>query len=109
MNKTFLRIVLAGAILLAALTFTATGQVRAQEQPPDLQMLLNLDLFSSPTGASDSQAPGASGSMLDQIRALRQMGLLNSHQDAGPQPLPPPGPPPSEIPPWLFAPTGGGQ
>lgn len=72
------RSIAAGAILLAALTFTGIRPAGAQEQPPDLQMLLNLDLFSS-QGAADSEAPAPGGSMLDQIQALRQMGYLQAN------------------------------
>jgi len=101
--------------LLAALTFTGLRQVRAQEQPPNLQMLLNLDLFSSSgTGDSGYGNSGAGGSMLDQIQALRQMGYLQSNRG---EPFPPPsGSPPSEftpsptdLPSWLLEQFGGGR
>jgi hypothetical protein len=105
--------VAAGAILLAALTFTGLRQVRAQEQPPNLQMLLNLDLFSSSgTGDSGYGDSGTGGSMLDQIQALRQMGYLQSTHNG--EPFPPSGPPPSEfipspkdLPSWLLEQFGG--
>ncbi len=103
-----LRSVAAGAILLAALTFTGIRQTRAQDQPPDLQMLLDLDLFSSPANTGGPAGPAADGSMLDQIRALRQMGYLNANQDSG-EPSLPSGPPPINIPPWLLNPLEGGQ
>src|SRR5713101_1640231 len=46
----------------------------AQDEAPDLRMLLNLDLF----GRSQERPMGASpqASMLEQIRALRAMGYL---------------------------------
>jgi hypothetical protein len=81
------RSVIAGASLLAVLTFMGIGRAQAQEQPPDLQMLLNLDLFSS-SGGENSQAPAPGGSMLDQIQALRQMGYLQGNAENAP---PPPG------------------
>ncbi len=79
------RSIIAGAILLAALTFTGIRRAQAQEQPPELQMLLNLDLFSS-SSADNSQARSPGGSMLDQIRALRQMGYLPANPEGAPYP-----------------------
>lgn len=77
--------VIAGASLLAALTFIGIRPAQAQAQPPDLQMLLNLDLFSS-SGSGGSQAPAPGGSMLDQIQALRQMGYLQGNTQNAPPP-----------------------
>ncbi len=54
--------------------------MRAQDKPPDLQMLLNLDLFGAhpPSGAPNSSGGDAPTSMLDQIRALDAMGYLGA-------------------------------
>lgn len=58
--------------------------VGAQEKTPDLQMLLNLDLFGAqPAGSAVRPPPDVSTSapapsMLDQIRALNTMGYLRS-------------------------------
>ena len=79
------RSVAAVAIVIAALIFTGIRPAQAQEQAPDLQMLLNLDLFSS-SGGDHSQTPAPGGSMLDQIRALRQMGYLRSTSQDGVNP-----------------------
>jgi len=98
--------------LLAASIFGASRQAWSQTpQPPDLQMLLNLDLFAAPAGgpASDDAPPG--GSLLEQIRALRQMGYIPSNPDQQEPPLPPPGVEPrqplDDLMQWLPAPLGG--
>jgi hypothetical protein len=82
------RSIIAGTIVLAALTFTGIRRVQAHGQQPDLNMLLDLDLF-SPSGADPSQAPAQGGSMLDQIQALRQMGYLHGNGEDAPPPPPP--------------------
>jgi hypothetical protein len=83
-------IVLIGTIVVSG----ETRRTSAQEPPPDLHMLMNLDLFeprhNNPPGAA---APGTSpddDSMLDQIRALDQMGYLGNpvDPDAGDVPAP---------------------
>jgi len=54
----------------------------AQDAPPDLRMLMNLDLFEPRHNNANSAAgPAASpsdDSMLDQIRTLNQMGYLGN-------------------------------
>lgn len=99
------RSIVAGALLLAALNFIGIRRVRAQEQAPDMQMLLNLDLFSS-SGADKTQAPVPGGSMLDQIRTLRQMGYLQGNAGAGQ--TPPSGEDDTRAP-WLAPPIEEGQ
>jgi hypothetical protein len=76
-----------------ALLLTGTSSSHAQDQPPDLQMLLNLDLFDSRSPAqtanpSDRVQPP---SMLDQIRTLNAMGYLGpaGQNSAPPAPVPP--------------------
>jgi hypothetical protein len=70
------------AIMLSAsmLAWTGARQVFAQDAPPNLRMLLNLDLFESRDGNTEgTPAPGAPApddSMLDQIRTLNAMGYL---------------------------------
>jgi hypothetical protein len=65
-------------MMLGTITFAFIGVVRhvaAQQAPPDLRMLLNLDLFSAPPPAASGAQPTAP-SMLDQIRTLNSMGFL---------------------------------
>lgn len=100
------------ALVVAALVM-GSEETRAQEAPspapPDLRMLLNLDLFRpQSSGAGNGAADQRSnGSMLDQIRALKAMGYLRSNpdDDDGPAPgaspagdTPPrPNPPPDDF------------
>jgi len=66
---------------------TGSTRIGAQEQPspapPDLRMLLNLDLFRphSSDAGNDAAGQGSNNSMLDQIRALKAMGYLRGNQD----------------------------
>ena len=57
----------------------------AQAAPPDLRMLMNLDLFeprhNTAKAAPTAGASPADDSMLDQIRALAEMGYLGNHGD----------------------------
>jgi hypothetical protein len=78
------------AIVLFAAIFvgTETGGTAAQQGPPDLRMLMNLDLFEprSPGQVGGQAAPAASptndnDSMLDQIRTLDEMGYLGNHNN----------------------------
>jgi hypothetical protein len=70
-------------IALMAVLMTGSIKARAQEeQPPDLRMLLNLDLFRAPSraaGSASGQGPGSS--MLEQIRTLEAMGYLGANPD----------------------------
>jgi hypothetical protein len=63
-----------------------TRRALAQDSPPDLRMLMNMDLFEPRNnGAKGSPAPASSpgdDSMLDQIRTLDAMGYLGNHGDA---------------------------
>jgi hypothetical protein len=89
-----LRKVAAITILAAMLVGTEKVRASAQEAPPDLRMLMNLDLFEPRhNGAQDAPAPGpspADDSMLDQIRTLDAMGYLGNHADADAGDLPAP-------------------
>ena len=71
-----------------------TRQTRAQEAPPDLHMLMNLDLFeprhNSPQGAAATDTSPTDDSLLDQIRALDSMGYLGNPADADAGDLPAP-------------------
>jgi len=106
----------AAAIMLIGtmVVCSETRRVLAQEAPPDLRMLMNLDLFEPRRGdAQGAPAAAASGddSMLDQIRTLDAMGYLGNHDDANADDLPaptaagvPPGAndvPPSKVPPQM--------
>jgi hypothetical protein len=81
---------IAGALLFTALIFSGVRRAHAQgngqagasgqDRPPDLAMLLNLDLFESrPHDGAATETPGASDSMLDQIRTLDAMGYLGTN------------------------------
>lgn len=76
------------AIVLIGATVLCGEVVRASAQgaPPDLRMLMNLDLFQPRTSGAKG-APAAAGSpgddsMLDQIRTLDSMGYLGNHGGA---------------------------
>ena|SRR5215469_5301183 len=73
------------AVVLIGATVLCSGVVRAsaQDAPPDLRMLMNLDLF-EPRHNTAQVAPSAGSSpaddsMLDQIRTLDAMGYLGDH------------------------------
>lgn len=74
--------------MLSATMFVCTGVRRAsaQDAPPNLRMLLNLDLFESrPSNIESTSAPGVAAhddSMLDQIRTLDAMGYLGNRPTA---------------------------
>ncbi len=73
--------------LVLAAAIISFGSERASAQsatPPDIRMLLDLDLFRP--HSSSHQDDGGNDSMLDQIQALRAMGYLNN----SPGPYPPP-------------------
>src|SRR5229473_1698500 len=100
--------------MIGALTLIILGEASratAQQAPPDLRMLLNLDLFSAPPQAAGGGQPTAP-SMLDQIRTLNSMGYL-AGSDAVPETEPdgteasPPGDP--EYPPNQPSDAGGGS
>jgi hypothetical protein len=85
-RRNAIAIMLIASMLVGCGTRQAAAQ-EAQEAPPDLKMLMNLDLFEShQAGATGTPAPDASApaqpgddSMLDQIRALDAMGYLGKH------------------------------
>ena len=61
-----------------------TGRTLAQDAPPDLRMLMNMELFEprhndTKSGASPAASP-TDDSMLEQIRALDAMGYLGNHK-----------------------------
>ena len=61
--------------MLAASALMVAGVAAAQESPPNLQMLLNLDLFEGDTGGGHGS--GDHDSMVEQIRALDALGYLH--------------------------------
>ncbi|MHB8384734.1 MAG: hypothetical protein ACYDC3_20645 [Candidatus Binataceae bacterium] len=62
------------------------------DPPPDLHMLLNLDLFKpNPSAAAQNKGGGGDGSMLDQIQTLNALGYLGH---GGPAPANSDAPPP---------------
>jgi hypothetical protein len=74
-------VVLIGAMVLCGSVVRAS----AQDAPPDLRMLMNLDLFEPRHNAAKTAptagASPADDSMLDQIRTLDAMGYLGNHGD----------------------------
>jgi hypothetical protein len=87
-------LVLIGTMVVCGETRWALAQDATHDAPPDLRMLMNLDLF-EPRHNNAQGAPGAAASpgddsMLDQIRTLDAMGYLGNHDDAGAGDLPPP-------------------
>ena len=84
------------AIVLIGTTVVCgeTRLARAQEPPPDLHMLMNLDLFeprhNNPQGAAAPAASPTDDSLLDQIRTLDKMGYLGNPADADAGDLPAP-------------------
>jgi hypothetical protein len=84
------------AIVLIGTTIVCgeTRRTRAQEPPPDLHMLMNLDLFeprhNSPQGAATSATSPTDDSLLDQIRTLDAMGYLGNPTDPDEGDLPAP-------------------
>ena len=80
-------IVLMATMIVCGETRRALAQNATNEAPPDLRMLMNLDLFvPRRNDAKYAAAPSASpsdDSMLDQIRALNQMGYLGNPEDSG--------------------------
>lgn len=75
------------AIMLLTITLliVETRGAAAQDAPPDLHMLMNLDLFASRSRGKQT-APAAAGpaddSMFEQIRALNAMGYLGDTPDS---------------------------
>jgi hypothetical protein len=73
--------VLIGAMVVGGIVVMA----RAQDAPPDLRMLMNLDLFeprnNTARPAPTAGASPADDSMLDQIRTLDAMGYLGNRGD----------------------------
>ncbi len=72
-------------MLAAMLVGSEVGRASAQQAPPDLRMLMDLDLFeprNNGAGAAASGAAPSDDSMLNQIQTLDQMGYLGRHQAA---------------------------
>ncbi len=67
-------------LFATALMLTGVRRTAAQDAPPpDLKMLLNLDLFAShPRDGSAAQNPNMNDSMLEQIRTLDALGYLGA-------------------------------
>ncbi len=87
-------LVLIGTMVVCGETRRASAQDATHEAPPDLRMLMNLDLFeprhNNAQGAPAAAASPGDDSMLDQIRTLDAMGYLGNHDDADAGDLPPP-------------------
>ncbi|MGA8644304.1 MAG: hypothetical protein WB650_20545 [Candidatus Binatus sp.] len=89
-------LVLIGTMVVCGEARRASAQDATHEAPPDLRMLMNLDLFeprhNNAQGAPAAAASPSDDSMLDQIRTLDAMGYLGNHDDADAADLPPVGP-----------------
>ena len=80
------RRVAAIVLISATVVFGEAGMASTQDAPPDLRMLMNLDLFEprhnqATSGPSPAASP-ADDSMLDQIRTLDAMGYLGTHRES---------------------------
>jgi hypothetical protein len=94
-------IVLIGTMVVCGETGRASAQSSTNEAPPDLRMLMNLDLFEprhdNVQGAPAPAASPGDDSMVDQIRTLDEMGYLGNHDNtnAGDMPAPEAAEPPA--------------
>jgi hypothetical protein len=70
--------------LFMVLVASGTSPVRAQDSaPPDLHMLLDLDLFRSlQRGEKGWEGSSSNDSTLDQIRTLNALGYLGNSDNA---------------------------
>ena len=79
-----LRLRVAAIVAIGAMVVCGdAGRGSTQDSPPDLRMLMNLDLFEprhNQASASPAASPG-DDSMLDQIRTLDQMGYLGQDRN----------------------------
>ncbi len=92
---------LASAMLLAVLLSSAPpAQAQTQnDSPPDLHMLLDLDLFKPNPNAAAQNSAGGDGSMLEQIQTLSALGYLGPNGSAPSKSYAPPPPQTFELPP----------
>ena len=69
------------ALLSMVLALSGATSVQAQNSgSPDLQMLLNLDLFRpQPNQFNGTESPNSGDTTLDQIRALNALGYLGTN------------------------------
>ena len=74
-------------VFCTAFILTSVRPVRAQDaDPPDIRMLLNLDLFrSQPRSAAGPQGANSESndSTLDQLRTLNALGYLGNGDQVG--------------------------
>lgn len=95
MNR--VRSLIAIALSLGAVLGPDLRRAEAQEPPPNLQMLLDLDLFAAHSdGANGAQGTEGGDSMLEQIRTLNAMGYLGSDQRGSANPAAGANPPDAE-------------
>ena len=85
---------IAAAIALCGFASATPGYAQSSPPPPDLHMLMNLDLFeprhNNPQAAAPPGTSPTDDSLLDQIRTLDKMGYLGNpaDPDAGDLPAP---------------------
>jgi len=72
------RRVAAIVLIVATVVGGQAGMASTQDTPPDLRMLMNLDLFEPRHNQPSPAASPTDDSMLDQIRTLNQMGYLGN-------------------------------
>ena len=74
---------MAGALMFAAVFVSGAIRSDAQEQPPNLRMLLNLDLFEKQPGGDvandDSNGDSKDPAMIDQIQTLDSLGYFGGN------------------------------
>jgi hypothetical protein len=68
--------------LIAAIALGKAAVARAQDETPDLRMLLNLDLFGRSQEQRANPQASPAPSMLEQIQTLRAMGYLGAKRTA---------------------------
>jgi hypothetical protein len=76
--------------LASSIAFTSAVPCLAQESPPDIDMLLNLDLFKQRTAMKNqdqNQGKVQDASMIEQLQTLEKMGLIDSESDTDTAPI----------------------
>jgi hypothetical protein len=76
---------IAATVFCTAFILISVRLARAQDAaPPDIRMLLNLDLFrAQPQTAAGTQGANSNDSTLDQIRTLNALGYLGNGAKVG--------------------------
>ena len=70
--------------LASSIAITVAVPSFVQERPPDIDMLLNLDLFKQKAALKNqgqNQGKVQDASMIEQLQTLEKMGLIDSESD----------------------------